>query len=332
MGMRVIGFRKIAAALVFTALAVQVAPAQDYPTRPIRIVVPFAPGNSVDIAMRRVAEAMSPILGQPVTIENKGGAGGVTGTDLVAKSPPDGYTIGQGLISTHAFSVSLYKTLPYDPLKDFAPITRFVYGGFNSLMVHPSSPANNMREFVALAKQREAQGKPLTFGSGGAGSPPHLLVELIKQATGIKATHIPYRGSALVVADVVSGNVDFFIASPTIAVTQHTGKTLKAIAVDSPERSRHLPDVPTMREFGVDNVEAKIWVGLFAPAGTPAPIVAKLHTAVLKALDNEAVKAGLDKDGMTIMTDPSPEAFRKAIAEDIVKWGAVIKAAGIQLE
>jgi tripartite-type tricarboxylate transporter receptor subunit TctC len=330
--MRVDRFALVAIAVAYAALAMPVAQAQDFPNRPIRIVVPFAPGNSVDVAMRRVADAMSTILGQPVTIENKGGAGGVTGSDMVAKSPPDGYTLVEGLISTHAFSVSLYKALPYDPLKDFVPITRFVYGGFNSLMVHPSFPASNIRELIAVAKDREAQGKPLTYGSGGVGSPPHLLVELLKQATGIKATHIPYRGSALIPADVMNGTVDFFIASPTIAVTQHNGKTLKAIAVDSPERSRHLPDVPTMREFGVDNVEAKIWVGLFAPAGTPTPVVMKLHAAVLKALEVEAVKTGLDKDGMTVMTDPSPDAFRKAIAEDIVRWGAVIKAAGIQPE
>jgi len=325
-------FGRFAAAVVLIAIGAPLASAQDFPTRPIRIVVPFAAGNSVDVAMRRVADAMSTILGQPVTIENKGGAGGVTGSDMVAKSAPDGYTLVEGLISTHAFSVSLYKSLPYDPLKDFAPITRFVYGGFNSLMVNPSFPANNIREFIAVAKERAAQGKPLTYGSGGVGSPPHLLVELLKQQTGIQATHVPYRGSGLIPADVIGGNVDFFIASPTIAVTNHTSKTLKAIAVDSPERSRHLPDVPTMREFGIDNVEAKIWVGLFAPAGTPAPVVAKLHAAVLKALDVEAVKSGLDKDGMTIITDASPEDFRKVIAEDIVRWGAVIKAAGIQPE
>src|SRR5262249_18763405 len=150
---------------------------------------------------------------------------------------------------------------------------------------------------------------PLTFGSSGVGSVGHLLTELIKQATGIKAVHVPYKGSSLIIADVIGGHVDFFIAAPSIAIPQHTGKTLKAIAVHSAERSPYLPDVPTMREAGLNNIEAKIWVGLFAPAGTPAPVVAKLYATTIKVLDMEPVKAAFDKDGLTILTDPSPQAF-----------------------
>jgi tripartite-type tricarboxylate transporter receptor subunit TctC len=325
--MRRVSLLGLAFAVIATA-----ANAQDYPSRTIRIISPFAAGTSVDITARRLGEAMSPLLGQPIVVENKGGAGGAIGTEMVAKSPPDGYTLVLGTIGSHAFNVSLYKALPYHPLKDFAPLTRTVYGGFNTLLVHPSLPANDMREFIALAKEREAQGKPLTFGSSGVGSVGHLLVELIKQSTGIKAVHVPYKGSSLVVADVIGGHVDFFIAAPSIAIPQHTGKTLKAIAVDSAERSRYLPEVPTMQEAGLNNLEAKIWIGLFAPAGTPAPIVSKLHATTIKVLDLDPVKAAFDKDGLTILTDPSPEAFRKVVAEDIEKWGAVIRAAGIQPE
>jgi tripartite-type tricarboxylate transporter receptor subunit TctC len=325
-------FRLVVATAVLVAAGASLAPAQDYPTRTIKIVSPFAAGTSVDVTARRIGEAMSPLLGQPIIVENKGGAGGSIGTELVAKSAPDGHTLVLGTIGSHAFNVSLYKSLPYHPLKDFVPITRTVYGGFNTLLVHPSLPANNMKEFIALAKAREAQGKPLTFGSSGVGSVGHLLVELIKQATGIKATHVPYKGSSLIIADVIGGHVDFFIAAPSIAIPQHNGKTLKAVAVDSAERSRYLPEVPTMQEAGLNNLEAKIWLGLFTPTGTPPAVVAKLHATTLKVLDMEAVKAAFDKDGLTILTDPSPEAFRKVVAEDIEKWAAVIKAAGIQAE
>jgi tripartite-type tricarboxylate transporter receptor subunit TctC len=317
---------------LWTAASPAFAQTENFPSRPIRIIAPFAAGTSVDITARRIGENIAPLLGQAIVVENKGGAGGAIGSDLVAKSPPDGYTLVLGTVGTHAFNASLYKSLSYDPLKDFAPITRTVIGGFNTLLVHPSFPANNMREFIALAKQRAMEGKPLTFGSAGVGSPGQLLVELIKMSTGIQAVHIPYKGSSLIVADVIGGHVDFFIASPSVALPQVQGKMLKAIAVDSPERSAYLPDVPTMRETGVANVEAQIWVGLFAPANTPAPVVTKLHSAVTTALAMPSVKAEFDKDGLIVETDATPEAFRKIVVDDIRKWAAVIKAAGIQPE
>jgi tripartite-type tricarboxylate transporter receptor subunit TctC len=320
-------------ALVVLIAGAGLAAAQStYPSRPIKIMVPFAAGTSVDVTARRIGEAMAPLLGQPVVVENKGGAGGSIGTDMVAKSPADGYTLVLGTIGTHAFAVGLYKSLAYDPQKDFAPITRTVYGGFNTLLVHPSFPAGNMREFIAVARERAQQGKPLTFGSSGVGSVGHLLTELIKQATGIEAVHVPYKGSSLIVADVIGGHVDFFIAAPSITIPQVVGKTLKAIAVDSPERSAYLPDVPTMREFGLNNVEAQIWIGLFAPAGTPPDIIGKLHAAAVKVLATEGLQKEFDKDGLVILTDPSPDSFRKQLADDIVKWTAVIKSAGIQAE
>ncbi len=308
------------------------AQSESFPNRPIKIVAPFAAGTSVDLTARRIGENIAPLLGQTIVVENKGGAGGSIGADFVAKSPPDGYTLVLGTISTHAFNLSLYKSLSYHPLKDFVPITRTAIGGFNTLLVHPSFPANNMKEFIAIAKQRATEGKPLTFGSAGVGSPGQLLVELIKMSTGIQAVHVPYKGSSLIVADVVGGHVDFFIAAPSIALAQVQGKTLKAVAVDSPERSAYLPEVPTMRESGIANVEAQIWIGLFAPANTPAPVVNKLHAAVVTALAMPSVKAEFDKDGLIVQTDATPEAFRKIVVDDIDKWAAVIKAAGIQPE
>jgi tripartite-type tricarboxylate transporter receptor subunit TctC len=330
---RNIGLIGVAAvALMISAAGAISASADTYPSRPIKIIVPFAAGTSTDITARRVGDGMAPLLGQPFVVEARGGAGGTIGTDLVAKSPPDGYTLVLGSIGTHGFNVSLYKALSYDPLRDFAPVTRLVYGGFNTLLVNQELPANNLNEFIALAKARDAAGKPLTFGSAGVGSVGHLLVELLKQATGINALHVPYKGSSLIVADVMGGHVDFFIAAPSIAIPQVTGKTLKAIAIDAPERSPYLPGVATMREAGINNVEAQIWLGLFAPAGTPPDVINQLHAAALRVLATDKVKAEFDRDGLTIVTDASPDAFRQVVAADITKWAAVVKAAGITPE
>ena len=177
-----------------------------------------------------------PALGQPIVIESKSGAGGIIGTDFVAKSPPDGYTLAAGTLGTHAFNINLYKSLPYDPLNDFVPITRIVSGGFNTFLVNPALPANSIEEFIALAKARAKEGKPLTFGSGGVGSVAHLAVELFKQAAGIEMSHIPYKGSSQVVTDVIGGHVDLIVAAPSVALPLVEGNKLKAIAVDTPER------------------------------------------------------------------------------------------------
>jgi tripartite-type tricarboxylate transporter receptor subunit TctC len=303
--------------------------AQVYPDKPIKVILGFAAGTPPDIASRRLSEAIAPLLGQSFLIESKPGAGGVLGMDFVAKSPPDGYTLGAGTLGTHVFNASLYKSLPYDPVNDFVPITRVVSGGFNTFLVNPALPANSIEEFIALAKARAKEGKPLTFGSGGVGSVAHLAVELFKQATGIEMAHIPYKGSSQVVTDVIGGPVDLIVAGPPLAIPLVEGKKLKAIAVDTPERSKYLPNVQTMAEAGIKNVELVVWIGLFAPAKTPPEIVSKLHTAVLKALATDSIKADFARDGFDIVTDESPEAFRKVIQSDIEKWSKVIKAAGI---
>ncbi|MGZ5852880.1 MAG: Bug family tripartite tricarboxylate transporter substrate binding protein [Xanthobacteraceae bacterium] len=315
--------------LLGAAMLANSAVAQTYPDKPIKIVIGFPAGTPPDIALRRLSDPLAAVLGQPIVIESKSGAGGVIGTDFVAKSPPDGYTLTAGTLGTHAFNVSLYKSLPYDPLNDFVPITRIVSGGFNTFLVNPSLPANSIEEFIALAKSRAKEGKPLTFGSGGVGSVAHLAVELFKQATGIEMAHIPYKGSSQVVTDVIGGHVDLIVAGPSVALPLVEGKKLKAIAVDTPERSPRLPDVQTMREAGITNVELVVWIGLFAPAKTPTEIVRKLHDAIVKVLATDSMKADIARDGMDIVTDQSPEAFRNVLAADIDKWGKVIKTAGI---
>jgi tripartite-type tricarboxylate transporter receptor subunit TctC len=320
------------AAIVVLGSAICAAPAaaDSFPDKPIKIVIGFAAGTPPDIALRRISDPLAAALGQPIIIESKSGAGGVIGTDFVAKSPPDGYTLTAGTLGTHAFNVSLYKSLPYDPLKDFVPITRIVSGGFNTFLVNPSLPANTIEEFIALAKARAKEGRPLTFGSGGVGSVAHLAVELFKQAAGIEMSHIPYKGSSQVVTDVIGGHVDLIVAGPSVALPLVEGKKLKAIAVDTPQRSPRLPNVQTMREAGIANVEIVVWIGLFAPAGTPPAVVGKLHDAVVGVLSADAMKKDIAGDGMDVVVDRTPEDFRAVVASDIEKWGKVIKAAGVQ--
>ncbi|HVG52648.1 MAG TPA: tripartite tricarboxylate transporter substrate binding protein [Xanthobacteraceae bacterium] len=317
------------------AMATAFAPgafAQNFPDKPVKVIIGFAPGTPPDLAMRRLSDPVAAILGQPILIESKPGAGGVIGTEYVAKSPPDGYTLAAGTLGTHAFNPNLYKALPYDPLNDFVPITRIISGGFNTFLVNPNLPANTIEEFIALAKARSKDGKPLTFGSGGVGSVAHLAAELFKQGAGIEMAHIPYKGSSQVVTDVIGGHVDLIVAGPSVALPLVEGKKLKAIAVDTPQREKRLPGVQTMAEAGIKNVELVVWVGVFAPAKTPPEVANKLHAALVKALATDDVKAGFARDGMDIITDESPDAFRKVLAADIEKWGKVIKAANIPLQ
>ena len=311
------------------AMAPTTSYADTYPSRPIKIVIAFPPGTPPDITSRRLGETLSPLLGQPIIIENKGGAAGSIGTEAVAKSPPDGYTLTAGTNGTHVFNLHLYKALPYHPLNDFAPVTRLVIGSFNTLLVHPSFPGNSVAEFIAVAKARAGQGKPLTFGSGGVGTIAHLSIELLKRAMGIQAVHIPYKGSSQVITDLVGGHIDFMSGGPPVALPQIAAKKLKAIAIDAPKRSPSLPDVQTLMEVGIDKAEVQAWIGLFAPAKTPPDVVARLHQAVVAAISGDQIRADLDRVGLTVATDPTPEAFRKLIAEEIAKWEVVIRDAGI---
>jgi tripartite-type tricarboxylate transporter receptor subunit TctC len=308
--------------LMLTAL--QPAAAQDaYPSRPIRIVVPFTSGASTDTLARLIGAQLSPIYNQPVVVDNRPGAGGHIGAELVAKSPPDGYTLLLGTIGIHA-AYAIYKSLPYDPGKDLQPIT--VLTEFpNVVIVHPSVPAKTLTEFVALAKAKPGA---INFGSAGTGSSTHMIGELFKIAAGVNLTHVPYRGSAPALNDVVAGQIQsMFENIPTVPPLVKSG-AVRALAVTSSKRSPALPDVPTPAEAGVPNYEATAWFTLAAPAGVPKPIIDKLYADVAKVLAMPTVVTSLREAGATTVGNP-PDQTAAFFAAERTKWTHVIKTANI---
>lgn len=304
------------------------AMAQDYPTKPIRMIVPFSAGGTTDIFARLMAEQLTKSLGQTVIVENKAGAGGNSGADNVAKAEPDGYTLVMGTVGTHAINSALYAKMPYDTAKDFVPVA-FVAGVPNVLEVNPQKvKAKTVQEFIAEAK---AAKPPLTMASSGNGTSIHLSGEMFKQATGVDLTHVPYRGSGPAVNDLVGGQVDVMFDNLPSSIGQIRAGNLRAIAVTSAQRSPALPDVPTIAESGLPGFDASSWFGLFAPAGTPKPIVDKLNAAVNKALEEPAVKQRYAEVGaeMRIMTPSEFATFQKAEME---KWAKVVKLSGAKVE
>ncbi|NVO17192.1 MAG: tripartite tricarboxylate transporter substrate binding protein [Rhodoplanes sp.] len=306
-------------------LAPALAGAQEFPSRPIRLVVPFPPGGPNDIIARTVGQRMSELLGQPVLIDNRGGAGGVLGTDAVAKAEPDGYTIGVTSAGALAISSSLQEKIPYDPLKDFKPIT-LVAKVPEILAVAPTLPVSTMAELVALAKAKPGD---ISFASSGPGSMPHLAGELLKITAGIDIVHIPYRGAAPAVTDILASQVHIvFLDIPVLLPHIQAGK-LKAIAVGSRERAPSLKDVPTTAEAGFPQVEAENWYGMVAPAATPPAVIAKLHKAAVDAMKSPDVKDKLAAQGAILVGD-TPEEFAAYIRSEIDKWRKVVVAAGVK--
>ncbi len=302
--------------------------AQDYPTRPIHMVVPFSAGGTTDIFARLMADKLTKSLGQPVVVENKAGAGGNTGTDSVARADADGYTLVMGTIGTHAINASLYTKMPFDPQKDFVPVA-FVAGVPNVLEVNPQKvKAKTVQEFIAEAK---AAKPPLTMASSGNGTSIHLSGELFKQMAGVDLTHVPYRGSGPAVNDLVGGQVDVMFDNLPSSIGQIRAGTLRAIAVTSAQRSPALPDVPTVAESGLPGFDASSWFALFAPANTPKPIVDKINKAVLEALQDPAVKQRYAEVGaeMRPMSPAELGAFQKAEQE---KWAKVVKLSGAKVD
>jgi tripartite-type tricarboxylate transporter receptor subunit TctC len=295
-----------------------------YPNRPVRIVVPFAPGGGVDTVGRIVAAKMSELLGQPVFIENRGGAGGNIGTAMVAKSPPDGYTI---LFTTsgHAIGPALYRNLPFDAAKDFVPVTQILATTF-VLMAKPSLPANSLGELIALAKAKPGA---LNYGSAGLGSSLHLAVEMFKQSAGIDITHVPYRGDAPLRAALVAGEVDLGIASQSTALADVTSGSVRALAVIGTRRSPALPQVPTFAESGVSGLENQSWNGFFVPAGTPPEIVSAIQKATAAALAAPEVRNRLLGTGQDPVGNSSEE-FAALVRADFARFVRVIERAGIQ--
>lgn len=313
--------------LLILALAVPgAALAQAYPTKPIRVVVPFPPGGGTDIVARTVTPKMAEILGQPFIIENRAGAGGNIGTDAVAKAPADGYTLLM-MSNTHTVNETLIPKKPFDLLKDFAPITGVSYSDL-LLVIHPSVPASNLKEFIAHVKSRPGA---LNYASSGNGTPYHMAGELFKAMAGVDLVHIPHKGSDQARAAVMGGQVQMmFDAVPTMAANAKAGR-VKALATTGAKRSTVTPDLPTVAEAGIPGYEAGLWLGLMAPAGTPRPVLEKLNAEVNKLLNSAEVRENWAKQGTTTMGMPVDE-FGRFLREEIVKWAKVVKASGAKVD
>ncbi|MCM3564965.1 Bug family tripartite tricarboxylate transporter substrate binding protein [Hydrogenophaga intermedia] len=315
------------------ALAVPLAVAQGaWPNKPVRIVVPFAPGGTTDILARTLAPELSKAFGQSFVVENRGGAGGNIGAEVVAKAPGDGYTLLMGTVGTHGINKSLYSKLPYDPQKDFAPIT--LVAGVPNVMVMSTKRAqdlgiNSVADFVKHAKANPGR---LNMASSGNGTSIHLAGELFKARNGIFMTHIPYRGSGPAMTDLLAGNMDVMFDNLPSAMPHIKAGNLKAFAVTSAVRSEALPDVPTVAEAGkLPGFEASSWFGLLAPAGTPADVVSRLQQETAKALNLPAVKERLLAQG-AIPSGNTPAEFAALIDAEIKKWEAVVKASGAKVD
>ncbi len=300
------------------------APAQSYPVRAIRLVVPSSPGGGTDITARIVAQKLAEQLGQQVLVDNRAGAGTIIGNEIVAKSAADGYTLLMGL-STLAINPSMYTRLPYDALRDFAPISQVVSSP-NLLTVHPSVPARTVRELIALARARPGS---LVFGSAGTGTSPHLSGELFKSVARVDIVHVPYKGSGPSVISLLAGETSVNFASIPTAIAYVRAGRLRALGVTTLRRAQALPELPSIAEAGVPGYEATQWFGVLAPAGTPRAIVDRVHQELVRALRAPDVKDRLTNEGLEVVAG-TPEEFAAYIRSDTEKWTAVIRAAGIK--
>jgi len=300
--------------------------AADYPSRPIHLIVPYAAGGAADSIARILAKRIGKSIGQTMVIENRGGGGSIVGTEFVKKAEPDGYTLLLGQSGPISINPAVYKSLPYDPVKDFTPIsltTTYPY----IMVVNPSLGVKTLQEFVALAKSKPGQ---LNYGTTGVGAANHLVTELFNSQAGIKMTHIPYRGTALAVTDLLAGQVQVVFADPTSALQHVNSGALIALAVTSKERSPAAPAVPTMSENGFPGFDAISWHGLLAPANTSPAIVAKLNTEILEALSDPETRSLLESQAMQIVGS-SPKTFADFIKQDIAIWKAVADQAYIEV-
>jgi tripartite-type tricarboxylate transporter receptor subunit TctC len=301
--------------------------AQSYPTKPIHIIAPFPAGGPTDILGRLMAPALTEALGKPVIVENRAGAGGMMGTDFVAKAPGDGYTLVVGAPGPLAINVSLYKKMPYDPTSDLEPVIQLASVPL-VVVVHPSFPARTVKELIDTLKSAPDR---YSFASAGSGTPQHLAGELFKSMAGVSMVHIPYKGSAPALADVMAGQVPIMIESSVNVLAQIRAGRVRALAVAGPRRARQLPDVPTVSETGVPGYEAASWYGLLSSKGTPRPVILKLNAVLTKALDTPQLKERVAELG----SDPvhgSPEEFRAFIRAETVKWAEVVKRSGAKLD
>jgi tripartite-type tricarboxylate transporter receptor subunit TctC len=316
---------KLCAFAALYACTAPSAPAQDYPSKPVRMIVPFTPGGSQDVIARLFAQKLTESFKQQVVIDNRGGAAGLIAAEMVARAPKDGYTLFLITGGPISLAPALHPKLPYDPIKDFAPITQLVDTAM-ALIVTPSLPVKNVPELVALAKA-----KPLNYGSTGNGSISHLTMEAFKHATGINVSHVPYKGAAPAMIDMLAGQVSLMFTSTASAAPYVTGGKLRMLAVAWKKRSALMPEVPTLIESGVKDFESTVWVGMAATGGTPQPVIRRLHDELVRALQAPDMQARLAPLGAEPVGS-TPEQFAALIKEDIARWARVVKSSGISLD
>jgi tripartite-type tricarboxylate transporter receptor subunit TctC len=301
--------------------------AQTYPDRPVKLIVPYPPGGITDTFARKIAEHVSSQWGQPMIVENKAGASGNIGLAAAAKAPADGYTIVFGNTSTHAINVSLFKHLPFDPIRDFDPVT-MVARVSNVLLVRPDFPAKNLNDLIALAKSKPGE---LTFASNSTGSSNHLAGELLKTMASIDMLHVPYKSTTSAMVDLLGGRISMMFADLTTSMPFLRDGRVRALAVTSSNRVPQLPDVPTMTESGLSGFVVTPWWGVFAPAGTPKPIIAKLNHDISVALHSKEVSEYFAAQATDVVGD-SPEEFRKFVGGEAERWGKVVRSSGAKLD
>ncbi len=319
--------------VLFVAVATLIvgpALADNWPSRPITMIVPFSAGGGVDLSARIQAQRMGELLGQPIVVENVGAAAGMAGSARVAKADPDGYTMLIGNSGTHAYSQSLYKTPLYNSLTDFTPVG-LASESPRILIARKDLPAQNLQEFIAYVKANQSR---MQFGSAGVGSGTHLPCVLLNTAMGVNVTHVPYRGEAPAQQDLIGGRIDYMCSTIQTGAALAKEGTVKGIAVMSAHRVKIIPDLPTTGEQGLPGVEASVWNAFFLPPGTPRPIVDKLNKAMSDTLDDPAIRARLEGLGLEIAVPErrTPEYLTKFLADEVVRWGKVVHAAGISAD
>ncbi|MBI3937816.1 MAG: tripartite tricarboxylate transporter substrate binding protein [Betaproteobacteria bacterium] len=302
------------------------AAAQDYPTKPIRLIVPFAPGGGNDLIARVIGQKLTARWGQQIVVDNRPGAGGNIAAEITANSAPDGYTVFQFNIA-NAIAKSVYKKLAYDPVGDFAAVTQMASSAF-FLVVHPSVPASTVKELIALAKARPGS---LNYGSSGSGGSSHLMMELFKSMTGTDMTHIPYKGAGPALPDLLAGQIQLIFAIPATTLSLIKGGKLRALGVSSAKRNPLMPELPTVAEAGVPGFEGSAWYGVVVPARTARAIVNKLHEAIVAALHEPDVSGRLSSQGVE-MVGSAPDAFAQFIKSEIAKWRKVVVASGAKVD
>jgi len=304
--------------------------AQPYPSKPVKWIVPFPPGGPTDTFSRAAAQKLAELVGQPVVVENRAGAGAAIGMEALAKSAPDGYTIGLSTTGSHAINPHLYKNLAYDPVRDFAPITLAI-SYVNVLVVNPKLPIHNGAELVAYAKSHPGGA---TFGSAGNGSSNHLFGELLKTLTGAPMQHVPYKGSAAALTDVMAGNLTFMFDILNVSGPQIRAGRVRGIAVASAKRTPYMPELPTLAESGIKGFEqagSDLWFGIMAPAKTPRPIIAKLNAALVAGLRSPDMRERIRAQSLDIWTS-TPEEFAAVLKSDLARWGKVVRASGARID